>query len=168
LPAREARSAGPEQLVHGVLRGFPVTLGLAGALVIMSVAAPVTYLAGLLRRHAAAANASPHVARLASRSWWRSIRVRWLAWLAGDALRARGPDGGDDVTVAEPDGASAWSQKTEPSASTPPLERGTAGGRRVSSQELFDQIMREIASSPERRVDRQSQLRSQLARHEPG
>jgi len=171
LPAGERRSVGPEPLVHGVLRGFPVTLGLAGALVIMLVAAPVTYLARLLRRHAVAADASPQLARLANRSWWRSIRARWLAWLAGDALRARGQDdgddSGDDVAIAEPDGASGWSQKTEPNANTPPVERGTTGGRRVSSQELFDRIMREIASSPARRVDRQSQLRSQLARHEP-
>jgi hypothetical protein len=184
LPAGENRSAGPETLAHGVLRGFPVTLGLAGALVIMLVAVPITYLATLLRRHAVAAEAWPETARLANPGWWQSLRVRWLGSLAADALRAWGQDtlvsddgdgGGDDLTVADddltvadPGGASGWSPRTEPGTNRPPMDRIANVGRRVSSQELFDRIMREIASSPARSVDRLGRPRNDLTRHGPG
>jgi hypothetical protein len=102
-----------ESLVTRVLRGFPITVALAGAFLIMFVSVPVMRLAALARRHKSAdiplttdAAAYHDVARKicevlnrhgfsfqrATPGWWVAAPTRILGALGGDAFRAYVPD----------------------------------------------------------------------------
>src|SRR5678815_3789554 len=89
---------------------------------------------------------------------------RWLRRLAGHAQaawQASAMDGdGGDVTIVDP--APAWRTQVDPSANTAMFGRTTTPASRVSSQELFEQIMREIASSSAQLDDRTRRLRASL------
>lgn len=95
-----------------VLRGFPLTVGLAGAFAIIFVSVPVMRVAALVRRQKSAdiplimsASAYHDVAtkicevlnrqglslRAAAPGWWVSAPMRLLTWLGGEALRSHVP-----------------------------------------------------------------------------
>jgi len=90
--------------------------------------------------------------------------MRWLRWVAGHARGAWQAhaldEDDDDVTAVDP--APAW--RTRVDASANPAATGWPAARtsRVSSQELFERIMREIASSSARHDDRTRRLRASL------
>lgn len=102
-----------ESTLTRVLRGFPITVGLAGAFLIMFVSVPVLRLAAIARRHKSAdiplttdAAAYHDVARKicevlnrhgfsferATPGWWIAAPTRILGALGGDAFRAYVPD----------------------------------------------------------------------------
>ena len=102
-----------ESIVVRVLRGFPITVALAGAFLIMFVSVPVMRLAAIARRHKSAdiplttdAAAYHDVARRicevlnrhgfslqsATPGWWVAAPTRILRALGGDAFRAYVPD----------------------------------------------------------------------------
>jgi hypothetical protein len=102
-----------ESIVKRVLRGFPITVALAGAFLIMFVSVPVMRLAALARRQKSAdiplttdAAAYHDVARKLCEvlnrhgfsfqrgmpGWWVAAPTRILGALGGDAFRAYVPD----------------------------------------------------------------------------
>jgi hypothetical protein len=101
-----------ESIARRVLRGFPITIGLAGAFLIMFVSVPVMRLAALLRgrktadvplvTHAAAyhqvavticevLNRHGFDLHRAKPGWWVSAPTRILLWFGGDAFRGYVP-----------------------------------------------------------------------------
>ena len=95
-----------------VLRGFPITVGLAAAFVVMFVSVPVMRLAAILRRRKSAdiplvtnESAYHQVADTicdvlnrhgfslhpAAPGWWVAAPIRILTWLGGDAFRSYVP-----------------------------------------------------------------------------
>jgi len=95
-----------------VLRGFPITVGLAAAFIVMFVSVPVMRLGAILRRRTSADiplitndSAYHQVAaticevlnrhgfglRPASPGWWVAAPIRILTWLGGDAFRSYVP-----------------------------------------------------------------------------
>ena len=95
-----------------VLRGFPITVGLAGAFAIIFVSVPIMRVAALVRRqkitdiplimsafayHEVAAKICEVLNRQglslqsAAPGWWVSAPMRLLAWLGGEALRSHVP-----------------------------------------------------------------------------
>ena len=97
----------------GVLRGFPITLGLASAFAIISVSVPIMRLVALVRRQKSAdiplimsASAYHEVAakicevlnrqglslKPAEPGWWVSAPMRLLTWLGGESLRSHVPN----------------------------------------------------------------------------
>jgi hypothetical protein len=106
---RGSRKASP---VLTVLRGFPITIGLAAAFIVMFVSVPVMRLAAIVRRrrsadlplitnesayHQVAAtlcevlNRHGFSLRPASPGWWVAAPIRILTWLGGDAFRSYVP-----------------------------------------------------------------------------
>ena len=106
-------SGGKESPVLTVLRGFPITVGLAGAFVVMFVSVPVIRLAALARRrksadiplvtnesayHQVAAtvcevlNRHGFALRPAAPSWWVAAPMRILTLLGGDSFRSYVPN----------------------------------------------------------------------------
>lgn len=102
-----------ERAVTRFLRGFPITVGLAAAFVILFVSVPIMRLVAVLRRqksadvplmtdvdayHRAAAacvealNRHGFALRRASPGWWVSAPTRILGWFGGDAFRQFVPD----------------------------------------------------------------------------
>ncbi len=101
-----------EPVVKRVLRGFPITIGLAGAFLIMFVSVPIMRLAAILRGRKTAdvplvtdAAAYHQVSvticevldrhgfslRRAEPGWWVSAPTRMLLWFGGDAFRGYVP-----------------------------------------------------------------------------
>lgn len=99
-------------LASRVLRGFPITVGLAGAFAIIFISVPVMRIAALVRRQKSAdiplimsASAYHEVAskicevlnrqglslQAAAPGWWISAPMRLLVWLGGEALRSHVP-----------------------------------------------------------------------------
>ena len=95
-----------------VLRGFPITVGLAAAFVVMFVSVPVMRLAALVRRQKSAdiplvtndsayhqvadticdvLNRHGFALRPAAPGWWVAAPIRILTWLGGDAFRSYVP-----------------------------------------------------------------------------
>ena len=95
-----------------VLRGFPITIGLAAAFIVMFVSVPVMRSAAMVRRrrsadvplitnesayHQVAAtlcevlNRHGFSLRPASPGWWVAAPIRILTWLGGDAFRSYVP-----------------------------------------------------------------------------
>ena len=112
LAIRAPASHRKEPRVLTVLRGFPITIGLASAFVVMFVSVPVIRLAALVRRrksadiplvtneaayHEVAAticdvlNRHGFALRPASPSWWVAAPMRILTWLGGDSFRSYVP-----------------------------------------------------------------------------
>lgn len=98
-----------EPLAKRVLRGLPITIGLAGALLIMFLSLPIVHLAELVRRRRSAhvplitdAFAYHEVAgafrdvlerhgltlERARPDWWVMLPLRLLLWFGGDAFRS--------------------------------------------------------------------------------
>ena len=101
-----------ESPVLSVLRGFPITVGLAAAFVVIFVSVPVIRLAALVRRRKSAdiplvtnesayhqvadticevLNRHGFALRPASPSWWVAAPMRILTWLGGDSFRSYVP-----------------------------------------------------------------------------
>ncbi|HVZ88189.1 MAG TPA: phage holin family protein [Polyangia bacterium] len=112
VAVRSPPSLRHESQVVRVLRGFPITIGLAGAFVIMFVSVPIMRLAALARREKSAdvplitdAAAYHEVAaaicrvlnrhgfsfRPAAPGWWVAAPTRLLTVMGGDAFRAYVP-----------------------------------------------------------------------------
>ena len=108
----ETRGGSPGVRVLRVLRGFPITVGLAAAFVIMFVSVPVRRVVALVRRQKIAdiplimnASAYHQVAakicevlnrqgfslHAAKPGLWVSAPIRLLIWFGGDALRSHVP-----------------------------------------------------------------------------
>jgi hypothetical protein len=111
-PRSDSQDARRESRVWTVLRGFPITVGLAAAFVVMFVSVPVMRLAAIVRRrksadvplitnesayHQVAAtlcevlNRHGFCLRPASPGWWVAAPIRILTWLGGDAFRSYVP-----------------------------------------------------------------------------
>jgi hypothetical protein len=112
--AAKAPPHGPKEfLLIRVLRGFPITIGLAGAFLIMFISVPVMRLYAMARRLESAdvplvtdAEAYHEVAGLICEvltrhgfslrrqppSWWVAAPTKILGWFGGDAFRAYVPD----------------------------------------------------------------------------
>lgn len=105
--SKDARSR-----VLAVLRGFPITVGLAAAFVVMFVSVPVMRLGAILRRRKSAdvplvtndaayhqvasticevLNRHGFALRPSSPGWWVAAPIRILTWLGGDAFRSYVP-----------------------------------------------------------------------------
>ncbi len=103
----------PESALKKFLRGFPITLGLATAFLIMFVSVPVMRLVALARGRKTAdvpliikansyhqialdmvnvLNAHGFAMRKAFPGWWVRAPLRILAWFGGDAFRKFVPD----------------------------------------------------------------------------
>lgn len=101
-----------ESVLTRVLRGFPITVGLAAAFLIMFISVPLMRLVSLARRHKSAdiplatdAAAYHEVAtkicevlnrhdfafRAAEPSWWVAAPTRILTWFGGEAFRSYVP-----------------------------------------------------------------------------
>jgi hypothetical protein len=108
----QSRDARKESRVLTVLRGFPITVGLAAAFIVMFVSVPAMRLVAIVRRrksadiplitnesayHQVAAticevlNRHGFALRPASPSWWVAAPIRILTWLGGDAFRSYVP-----------------------------------------------------------------------------
>ena len=95
-----------------MLRGFPITVGLAAAFVVMFVSVPVMRLGAILRRRKSAdiplvtnesayhqvadticdvLNRHGFALHPASPGWWVAAPIRILTWLGGDAFRSYVP-----------------------------------------------------------------------------
>ena len=106
------RDARKESRVLTVLRGFPITVGLAAAFIVMFVSVPVMRLAAIVRRRKSAdvplitneaayhqvadtlcdvLNRHGFSLRPASPGWWVAAPIRILTWLGGDAFRSYVP-----------------------------------------------------------------------------
>ncbi len=104
---------GKESRVVTILRGFPITVGLAAAFLIMFVSVPVMRLAAIVRRRKSAdiplithdaayhevavticevLNRHGFSLRRASPGWWVAAPTRILGWLGGSAFRSYVPD----------------------------------------------------------------------------
>jgi hypothetical protein len=102
-----------ESRVLTVLRGFPITVGLASAFVVMFVSVPVIRLTALVRRRKSAdiplvtdepayhevavticevLNRHGFALRAASPGWWVAAPMRILTWLGGDSFRSYVPN----------------------------------------------------------------------------
>jgi len=113
VAAKAPPGAPRKSLTKRVLRGFPITVALAGAFLIMFVSVPVLRLTAIARRHKSAdiplttdAAAYHDVARKicevlnrhgfsfepATPGWWVAAPTRILRALGGDAFRAYVPD----------------------------------------------------------------------------
>jgi hypothetical protein len=111
-PPRDSKTSRKESRVLTVLRGFPITVGLAAAFVVMFLSVPVMRLAALLRRQKSAdvplitkdsayhqvadticgvLNRHGFALRPASPGWWVAAPIRILTWLGGDAFRSYVP-----------------------------------------------------------------------------
>jgi hypothetical protein len=109
MAAKAPRSAPPESFAKRLLRGFPITIGLAAAFIIMFVSVPIMRFWALVRKQASADvpivtdTASYHeVAALsvavlnrhgfglqpAQPGWWVRAPTRILGWFGGEAFRA--------------------------------------------------------------------------------
>ncbi len=112
VAAKAPPHAPRESFIVRTLRGFPITIGLAGAFLIMFVSVPVMRFAALVRRLESAdvplvttAAAYDQVAerisqvltrhqfdlRRAPPGWWVIAPIRLLLWFGGDAFRAYVP-----------------------------------------------------------------------------
>jgi hypothetical protein len=110
--APRSQDARKESRVLTVLRGFPITVGLAAAFVVMFVSVPVMRLGAILRRRKSAdvplitddsayhqvasticdvLNRHGFALRPASPGWWVAAPIRILTWLGGDAFRSYVP-----------------------------------------------------------------------------
>jgi uncharacterized membrane protein YqjE len=108
VTARGPAKLAHESIVKRFARGFPITIGLAGAFLIMFVSVPVMRLWTLLRRQTSAdmplvteGDAYQRVARLlietlnqhgfnlqsTAPGWWVSAPTRLLGWFGGDAFQ---------------------------------------------------------------------------------
>ena len=107
------RAMRPGWPILHVLRGFPITIGLASAFAIIFVSVPIMRIAALVRRQKSAdiplimsAVAYHEVAakicevlnrqglplQAAEPGWWVSAPIRLLTWLGGEALRSHVPN----------------------------------------------------------------------------
>lgn len=112
VAAKAPPPAKHESVVKRVLRGFPITLGLASAFLIMFVSVPVMRLAAIVRGRKTAniplitdASAYHEVARKICQvlnrhgfdfhpgqpGWWVTAPTRLLLWFGGDAFRGYVP-----------------------------------------------------------------------------
>ena len=108
VTARGSAQLSEESWLKRLARGFPLTIGLAAAFLIMFVSVPIMRLAALVRRHTSAdvplvtegdayhRVAASVVATLnrhgfdlhpAAPGWWVSAPMRLLGWFGGDAFR---------------------------------------------------------------------------------
>jgi hypothetical protein len=108
----DGKESPKESTIRRVLRGFPLTLGLAAAFLIMFVSVPIMRVVALVRRQKSAdvplatdAAAYHQVAKLvvatlnrhgfelrpAEPGWWVKAPTRILAWFGGSAFRALVP-----------------------------------------------------------------------------
>lgn len=113
VTARGSATLAKEPLVKRLLRGFPITVGLAAAFLIMFLSVPVMRLIAVLRRkssadvplvteadqyHRAAAalvdtlNRHGFTLVPAKAGWWVSAPTRLLGWFGGDAFRKFVPE----------------------------------------------------------------------------
>jgi hypothetical protein len=111
-PHSDSKDAPKESRVRTVLRGFPITVGLAAAFLVMFVSVPVMRLAAIVRRRKSAdvplitndsayhqvattlcevLNRHGFSLRRASPGWWVAAPIRILTWLGGDAFRSYVP-----------------------------------------------------------------------------
>jgi hypothetical protein len=98
--------------VRSVLRGFPITVGLAAAFLVMFISVPVMRLVAVIRRRKSAdiplitddsayhdvarticevLNRHGFALRAAAASWWVAAPMRILTWVGGDAFRSYVP-----------------------------------------------------------------------------
>lgn len=112
VAAKAPRHAPPESFAKRTLRGFPITIGLAAAFLIMFVSVPVMRFAALVRRRESAdvplvttAQSYEEVTgivtsalerhglalRRAPPGWWVAAPIRILTWFGGEAFRAYVP-----------------------------------------------------------------------------
>lgn len=112
VAAKAPPPAKHESVLKRVLRGFPITIGLAGAFVIMFVSVPIMRVAAVVRGRKTAnvplitdARAYHQVSRSicevlnrhgfdfrrAKPGWWVSAPTRLLLWFGGDAFRGYVP-----------------------------------------------------------------------------
>jgi hypothetical protein len=112
VAARSPPGSPPQSFVKRVLRGFPVTLGLATAFLLMFVSVPVTRFAALVRRRKSAnvplLTEAPSYRQVAGAlrdvlarhglvlepaepGWWVSAPMRLLLWFGGAAFRSYVP-----------------------------------------------------------------------------
>lgn len=113
VTARGPAALAKESVLKRLLRGFPITVGLAAAFLIMFVSVPVMRLGAVLRRrtsadvplvteadqyHRAAAvivdtlNRHGFALRAARAGWWVSAPTRLLGWFGGQAFRKFVPE----------------------------------------------------------------------------
>jgi hypothetical protein len=111
-PPSQPKGSRRESRLLTVLRGFPITVGLAAAFVVMFVSVPVMRLAAIVRRRKSAdiplvtnesayhqvadticdvLNRHGFALRPASPGWWVAAPIRILTWLGGDAFRSYVP-----------------------------------------------------------------------------
>jgi hypothetical protein len=111
-PPSDSKDTRRESRVLTVLRGFPITVGLAAAFIVMFVSVPVMRLAAILRRRKSAdvplvtndaayhqvadtvcdvLNRHGFALRPAAPGWWVAAPIRILTWLGGDAFRSYVP-----------------------------------------------------------------------------
>ncbi len=112
VAAKAPPHAPRESFLKRTARGFPITIGLAVAFLIMFVSVPVMRFAALVRRlesadvplvttAAAYEEVAERIARVLARhgfglrraepGWWVSAPIRILVWFGGDAFRAYVP-----------------------------------------------------------------------------
>ncbi len=108
----DSKDTRKESPVLTVLRGFPITVGLAAAFIVMFVSVPVMRLGAILRRRKSAdvplvtneaayhqvadticevLNRHGFALRPAAPGWWVAAPIRILTWLGGDAFRSYVP-----------------------------------------------------------------------------
>jgi hypothetical protein len=111
-PPSDSKTSEKESRVVTVLRGFPITVGLAAAFIVMFLSVPVMRLVAMLRRQKSAdvplitkdsayhqvadticdvLNRHGFALRPASPGWWVAAPIRILTWLGGDAFRSYVP-----------------------------------------------------------------------------
>jgi len=112
VAAKAPRHAPPESFAKRTLRGFPITIGLATAFLIMFVSVPVMRFAALVRRRRSAdvplvtsADSYEEVTEIVTSAlqrhglalrrvppgWWVAAPIRILTWFGGEAFRAYVP-----------------------------------------------------------------------------
>jgi membrane protein len=112
VAAKAPRHAPPESFAKRTLRGFPITIGLAAAFIIMFVSVPVMRFAALVRRLQSAdvplvttADSYEEVTEIVTGAlsrhglalrrvppgWWVAAPIRILTWFGGEAFRAYVP-----------------------------------------------------------------------------
>jgi hypothetical protein len=110
--APDSKDMRKESRLLTVLRGFPITVGLAAAFIVMFVSVPVMRLGAILRRRKSAdiplvtdeaayhqvadiicgvLNRHGFALRPAAPGWWVAAPIRILTWLGGDAFRSYVP-----------------------------------------------------------------------------
>jgi hypothetical protein len=111
-PPADTSDGRKESRLRTVLRGFPITVGLAAAFIVMFVSVPVMRLAAIVRRRKSAdiplitnesayhqvadalcdvLNRHGFALRPAAPGWWVAAPIRILTWLGGDAFRSYVP-----------------------------------------------------------------------------